>query len=92
MLGEYRGLRSQFLRFQIRRRFLAHDLPELLARAVSRAVGGTVFACHVVDPERYGVVAFDETGNRLIAVHSFTASQTIFGDARDQHSPENAVF
>ena len=42
--------------------FFGHGLPDLLARAVARAVGATVFAYHVVDPERYGVVAFDEAG------------------------------
>jgi glucose-1-phosphate thymidylyltransferase len=42
--------------------FFGHGLPDLLANAVSRTVGATVFAYHVVDPERYGVVAFDETG------------------------------
>jgi glucose-1-phosphate thymidylyltransferase len=43
--------------------FFGHGFPELLARAVSRTVGATVFAYHVVDPERYGVVAFDQAGN-----------------------------
>jgi glucose-1-phosphate thymidylyltransferase len=42
--------------------FFGHGLPDLLVRAASRPVGATVFAYHVVDPERYGVVAFDETG------------------------------
>jgi glucose-1-phosphate thymidylyltransferase len=42
--------------------FFGHGLPELLTRAVSRDVGATVFAYHVVDPERYGVVAFDGAG------------------------------
>jgi glucose-1-phosphate thymidylyltransferase len=35
-------------------------LPELLAKAASRQQGATVFAYHVRDPERYGVVTFDE--------------------------------
>jgi glucose-1-phosphate thymidylyltransferase len=39
--------------------FFGHDLPQLLARAHARAHGATVFAYHVNDPERYGVVAFD---------------------------------
>jgi glucose-1-phosphate thymidylyltransferase len=43
--------------------FFGHGFPDLLARAVSRTVGATVFAYHVVDPERYGVVAFDRAGN-----------------------------
>ena len=37
-----------------------HGLPELLASASSRAAGASVFAYHVQDPERYGVVAFDQ--------------------------------
>ena len=40
--------------------FFGHGLAELLARAVSREQGATVFAYHVRDPERYGVVTFDE--------------------------------
>ena len=42
--------------------FYGHDLPERLATANARATGATVFAYHVQDPERYGVVAFDENG------------------------------
>ena len=42
--------------------FFGHGLPELLARAAARPSGATVFAYHVSDPERYGVVGFDETG------------------------------
>ena len=40
--------------------FFGHGLPDLLLRAASRTVGATVFAYHVADPERYGVVQFDE--------------------------------
>ncbi|PJE34048.1 glucose-1-phosphate thymidylyltransferase [Pseudooceanicola lipolyticus] len=42
--------------------FFGHGLPELMARAGARAAGGTVFGYHVADPERYGVVDFDESG------------------------------
>ncbi len=42
--------------------FYGHSLPEQLARASARAKGATVFAYHVHDPERYGVVAFDADG------------------------------
>jgi glucose-1-phosphate thymidylyltransferase len=42
--------------------FFGHGLPDLLSRAAARTVGATVFAYHVADPERYGVVGFDETG------------------------------
>lgn len=42
--------------------FYGHDLQSQLERAVSRDEGATVFAYHVHDPERYGVVAFDADG------------------------------
>ena len=40
--------------------FHGHDLVKQLARANARPAGASVFAYHVHDPERYGVVAFDE--------------------------------
>jgi glucose-1-phosphate thymidylyltransferase len=40
--------------------FFGHGLPELLTNAANREHGATVFAYHVRDPERYGVVTFDE--------------------------------
>lgn len=43
--------------------FFGHGLPELLASADDREVGGTVFGYRVSDPERYGVVGFDDEGN-----------------------------
>jgi len=39
--------------------FYGHDFQSLLQRADTRATGASVFAYHVNDPERYGVVAFD---------------------------------
>ena len=42
--------------------FYGHDLHNLLGAADTSPAGATVFAYHVKDPERYGVVAFDETG------------------------------
>ena len=44
-----------------------HGLPELLASASSRKQGASVFAYHVHDPERYGVVSFDES-KRAISI------------------------
>ena len=41
--------------------YYGHGLPELLASASARSRGASVFAYHVNDPERYGVVSFDET-------------------------------
>lgn len=40
--------------------FYGHDLVKLLHSADQRSSGASVFAYHVHDPERYGVVAFDE--------------------------------
>jgi glucose-1-phosphate thymidylyltransferase len=40
--------------------FFGHGLPEVLERARQRQSGATVFAYHVADPERYGVVDFDQ--------------------------------
>ncbi|MEA3429222.1 MAG: sugar phosphate nucleotidyltransferase, partial [Thermodesulfobacteriota bacterium] len=42
--------------------FYGHGLTEILNRAVSRKEGATIFGYWVKDPQRYGVVAFDESG------------------------------
>lgn len=42
--------------------FHGHDLQAQLHKANSRQLGATVFAYHVNDPERYGVVSFDQHG------------------------------
>lgn len=42
--------------------FHGHDFSQLMASADAQPSGATVFAYHVRDPERYGVVAFDEQG------------------------------
>ena len=42
--------------------FYGYDFVNLLSSADSQASGATVFAYHVHDPERYGVVAFDQAG------------------------------
>ena len=42
--------------------FFGHGLPELLHEACETDPGGCVFGYHVSDPERYGVVEFDDTG------------------------------
>ena len=48
--------------------FYGHDLVKQLHSANNRRVGATVFAYHVQDPERYGVVAFDEQKRALSIV------------------------
>ena len=47
--------------------FYGHDFNALLARALARQRGATVFAYHVTDPERYGVVEFD-TAKRALSI------------------------
>jgi len=47
--------------------FYGHDLQRLLAAASVRTTGATVFAYHVQNPERYGVVEFDAT-NRAVSI------------------------
>ncbi len=42
--------------------FYGHDLPKLMDSAVHQDSGATVFAYHVNDPERYGVIEFDKHG------------------------------
>lgn len=42
--------------------FYGHGLPDMLHAASARETGGTVFAYHVHDPQRYGVVAMDADG------------------------------
>jgi glucose-1-phosphate thymidylyltransferase len=43
--------------------FFGHDLVRLLGQADAQETGASVFAYHVKDPQRYGVVAFDAHGN-----------------------------
>jgi glucose-1-phosphate thymidylyltransferase len=45
--------------------FYGHDFVQLLNRADGQDEGATVFAYHVHDPERYGVVAFDGSGKAV---------------------------
>ena len=45
--------------------FYGHDFEPLLAGADARSEGATVFAYHVHDPERYGVVEFDAAGKAV---------------------------
>ena len=45
--------------------FYGSDLAVMMQRAAQRDAGATVFAYYVSDPERYGVVEFDEAGHAL---------------------------
>jgi glucose-1-phosphate thymidylyltransferase len=42
--------------------FFGHDFQKLLVSAASQPAGATVFAYRVSDPQRYGVVSFDDQG------------------------------
>ncbi|MBI5765674.1 glucose-1-phosphate thymidylyltransferase RfbA [Candidatus Falkowbacteria bacterium] len=47
--------------------FYGHDLPKHLTEASKNRIGATIFGYYVNDPERYGVVEFDE-GRRVISI------------------------
>jgi len=53
--------------------FYGHDLQRLLAGASGRRAGATVFAYHVHDPQRYGVVEFD-AAKRALSIEEKPAS------------------
>jgi len=48
--------------------FFGHGLPRICQEAAARGHGATVFAYHVEDPERYGVVSFDKSSGRVLAI------------------------
>ncbi len=59
--------------------FYGHGMPRLLQAAVARTTGATVFAYHVRDPERYGVVSFDASGRAISIEEKPKASQLQLG-------------
>lgn len=69
--------------------FYGHDLQKLLMEADAQVTGATVFAYHVQDPERYGVVAFDAAGRAssieekpLMPKSSYAVTGLYFYDAQ----------
>lgn len=58
--------------------FYGQGLTGQLARAVQTEVGATVFAYHVSDPERYGVVEFDQSGKPVGLVEKPTQPKSNF--------------
>jgi glucose-1-phosphate thymidylyltransferase len=48
--------------------FFGHGLPKLCQAAAARREGATVFAYHVDDPERYGVITFDKVTGKATGI------------------------
>ena len=46
--------------------FYGHDLNDLLSKAMQKEEGATIFAYHVQDPERYGVVEFNQDNKAVL--------------------------
>jgi glucose-1-phosphate thymidylyltransferase len=58
--------------------FFGHDLSVILQRAAVQKNGATVFAYQVSDPERYGVVEFDESGRAISIAEKPAAPKSRF--------------
>ena len=56
--------------------YYGHGITDLFTSAMARTEGATVFAYHVNDPERYGVVAFDKDMRALSIEEKPTAPQS----------------
>lgn len=54
--------------------FFGHGLPNTCQEAASRSRGASIFAYHVEDPERYGVVSFDRATGRPLAIEEKPAA------------------
>jgi glucose-1-phosphate thymidylyltransferase len=48
--------------------FFGHGLPRICQEAAARTEGASVFAYHVDDPERYGVVSFDRVTGKALSI------------------------
>jgi len=56
--------------------FFGHDLPNQFEEAAQKSRGATVFGYQVKDPERYGIVEFDDTGRPKSLVEKPSAPQS----------------
>jgi len=74
--------------------FYGHGMNELLATATQRQTGASVFAYHVHDPERYGVVEFDAQGKARGIEEKPSHPRSSYAVTGlyfyDQHAPEYA--
>ncbi|GGI81995.1 glucose-1-phosphate thymidylyltransferase RfbA [Legionella impletisoli] len=79
--------------------FYGHNLSEKLMQASSQSNGATVFAYHVNDPERYGVVEFDDK-NRAVSIEekpqfpksSYAVTGLYFYDENVSHIAADVKF
>ena len=62
--------------------FYGHGLSDMLPRPRATQAGATVFAYHVSDPERYGVVEFDAQGQALSIEEKPQAAEIVLGGDR----------
>lgn len=74
--------------------FYGHDFEKLLKNAMQRTDSASVFAYHVHDPERYGVVEFDANGRAIDLVEKPTQPKSNYAVTGlyfyDQHAAEYA--
>lgn len=74
--------------------FYGHSLHEKLATANAHEIGATIFAYHVQDPERYGVVEFSKAGKVLSLEEKPTAPKSNYAVTGlyfyDAHAPRYA--
>ena len=74
--------------------FYGHSLHEKLAAANARETGATIFACHVQDPERYGVAEFSKEGKVLSLEEKPTIPKSNYVVTGmyfyDEHAPDYA--
>jgi len=74
--------------------FFGEGLTDKLAAADARTLGGTVFGYRVSDPERYGVVAFDQGGRATSIVEKPESPKSTYAVTGiyflDQHAPARA--
>lgn len=71
--------------------FYGHDMPQLFENAMQQQTGATIFAYHVQDPERYGVVEFDHQGKTLSIEEKPTQPKSNYAVTGLYFYDENAV-
>jgi glucose-1-phosphate thymidylyltransferase len=71
--------------------FYGHDMQQLFSNATEQKEGATIFAYHVHDPERYGVVEFDAQGKTLSLEEKPTHPKSNYAVTGLYFYDENAV-